>query len=47
MWGINDNSKLKAKNFNLITSDVAPKTTGRNDDDQFHSAELCLSVLKI
>lgn len=26
---------------------MAPKTTGRNDDDQYHSAMLCLEVLKI
>ncbi len=31
----------------LITSDVAPRTTGRNDDDQYHSAMLCLEVLKV
>jgi 23S rRNA (uridine2552-2'-O)-methyltransferase len=47
VWWINDNPKLKTKYFHLITSDVAPKTTGRNDDDQYHSAMLCLEVLKI
>jgi 23S rRNA (uridine2552-2'-O)-methyltransferase len=35
------------KNCDLITSDVAPKTTGRNYDDQYHSAMLCLEVLTI
>lgn len=35
------------KKCHLITSDVAPKTTGRNDDDQYHSAMLCLEVLKV
>ena len=35
------------KNCDLITSDVAPRTTGRNDDDQYHSAMLCLEVVKI
>ncbi|MBP6921371.1 RlmE family RNA methyltransferase [Candidatus Gracilibacteria bacterium] len=44
VWGINDRDKL---GFQLITSDVAPKTTGRTDDDQYHSAMLCLEVLKI
>lgn len=34
VWGINDRDKL---GFQLITSDVAPKTTGRTDDDQYHS----------
>lgn len=33
--------------ISLITSDVAPKTTGRNDDDQYHSSMLCLEVLRI
>jgi 23S rRNA (uridine2552-2'-O)-methyltransferase len=47
IWWVNDNPKLRTKYFNLITSDVAPKTTGRNDDDQYHSAMLCLEVLKI
>jgi 23S rRNA (uridine2552-2'-O)-methyltransferase len=41
-WWINDKG-----GFHLITSDVAPKTTGRTDDDQYHSAMLCLEVLKI
>lgn len=35
------------RNYDLITSDVAPRTTGRNDDDQYHSAMLCLEVVKI
>lgn len=47
IWGLNDNKKLKTKYFQIITSDVAPKTTGRNDDDQYNSAMLCLEVLKI
>ncbi len=47
IWGINDNPKVRTKYFHLITSDVAPKTTGRNDDDQYNSAMLCLEVLKI
>ena len=47
VWWLNDNKKLKTKYFQLITSDVAPKTTGRNDDDQYNSAMLCLEVLKI
>lgn len=47
VWWINDNPKLRTKYFHLITSDVAPKTTGRNDDDQYNSAMLCLEVLKI
>lgn len=37
----------KRKRFDCITSDIAPNTTGRNDDDQYHSAMLCLEVLKI
>ena len=43
VWGLND----RYQRFDLITSDVAPRTTGRNDDDQYHSAMLCLEVLKI
>ncbi len=39
--------KIHLPSFHVITSDVAPKTTGRNDDDQYHSATLCLEVLKI
>lgn len=35
------------KNCDLITSDVAPRTTGRNDDDQYHSAMLCLEVVRV
>lgn len=35
------------RNCDLITSDVAPRTTGRNDDDQYHSAMLCLEVVKV
>ncbi len=42
VWWINERG-----GFQLITSDVAPRTTGRNDDDQYHSAMLCLEVLKI
>lgn len=46
VWGIKTFND-KRSTFNVITSDVAPKTTGRNDDDQYHSAMLCLEVLKI
>ncbi len=47
VWGLAENKKVKKQYFQIITSDVAPKTTGRNDDDQYHSAMLCLEVLKI
>lgn len=40
-------SEMGLKNCDVITSDVAPRTTGRNDDDQYHSAMLCLEVVKI
>jgi len=33
--------------FDLITSDMAPKTTGRPDNDQWHSVELCQQVLDL
>jgi 23S rRNA (uridine2552-2'-O)-methyltransferase len=33
--------------FDVITSDMAPKTTGIPDTDQFHSVELCERVLDI
>lgn len=39
--------EMGLRNCDLITSDVAPRTTGRNDDDQYHSAMLCLEVVKI
>ncbi len=34
------------KQFDLITSDIAPNTTGRKDIDQYASVELNLEVLK-
>lgn len=33
--------------FQVITSDMAPKTTGIPDADQFHSVELCERVLEL
>ena len=33
--------------FDVITSDMAPKTTGVPDNDQFHSVELCERVLEL
>ncbi len=33
--------------FDVITSDMAPKTTGIPDSDQFHSVELCERVLDL
>jgi 23S rRNA (uridine2552-2'-O)-methyltransferase len=33
--------------FQVITSDMAPKTTGIPDTDQFHSVELCERVLEL
>lgn len=33
--------------FDVITSDMAPKTTGIPDNDQFHSVELCERVLEL
>lgn len=33
--------------FDVITSDMAPKTTGTPDIDQFHSVELCERVLEL
>ena len=33
--------------FDVITSDMAPKTTGVPDNDQFHSVELCERVLDL
>ena len=32
--------------FDIITSDIAPKTTGRKDVDQYASVELNLEILK-
>lgn len=33
-------------NFHLITSDIAPNTTGRKDIDQYASVELNIEILK-
>jgi len=33
--------------FDVITSDMAPNTTGIPDTDQFHSVELCERVLEL
>ncbi len=33
--------------FDVITSDMAPKTTGVPDNDQFHSVELCERVIDL
>ncbi len=35
------------KPFDVITSDMAPKTTGVPDTDQYHSVELCERVLEL
>ena len=40
-------SDMGLSRCDLITSDVAPNTTGRNDDDQYNSSMLCLEVIKI
>jgi 23S rRNA (uridine2552-2'-O)-methyltransferase len=40
-------SDMGLRRCDLITSDVAPNTTGRNDDDQYNSSMLCLEVIKI
>lgn len=34
------------KNFDLITSDIAPNTTGRKDIDQYASVELNIAILE-
>jgi len=39
--------KLKITKFNIITADLAPKTTGIKDIDQYRSVELNDQVLKI
>lgn len=36
----------KGKNFHLITSDIAPNTTGRKDIDQYASVELNIAILE-
>lgn len=36
----------KNKQFDLITSDIAPNTTGRKDIDQYASVELNIEILK-
>lgn len=36
----------KWNNFHLITSDIAPNTTGRKDIDQYASVELNIEILK-
>ncbi len=38
---------LNSKKFDLITADLAPKTSGIRDADQYHAVELNLSVLRI
>lgn len=43
LWApVNDDSYL----FDLITSDIAPNTTGRKDVDQYASVELNIEILK-
>jgi 23S rRNA (uridine2552-2'-O)-methyltransferase len=39
LWG-------EGKQFDLITSDIAPNTTGRKDVDQYASIELNIEILK-
>ena len=36
----------EGKQFDLITSDIAPNTTGRKDIDQYASVELNIEILK-
>lgn len=36
----------EGKNFHLITSDIAPNTTGRKDIDQYASVELNIAILE-
>jgi len=36
----------QGKNFHLITSDIAPNTTGRKDIDQYASVELNIAILE-
>jgi len=36
----------KAAKFDLVTSDIAPNTTGRKDVDQYASVELNIEILK-
>lgn len=38
---------LGKQKFDVITADLAPKTSGIRDIDQYHSVELNLAVLKI
>jgi 23S rRNA U2552 (ribose-2'-O)-methylase RlmE/FtsJ len=42
---LNKNSK-KDIQFDLITSDIAPNTTGRKDVDQYASVELNIEICK-
>lgn len=48
---ITNSEKLKEilgnARFDLITADLAPKTTGIKDADQYHATELNLAVLEI
>jgi len=37
----------KINNFDLITSDIAPNTTGQTGVDQYRSIELNLSILDL